>query len=133
MASCSSGGARLGAGSSASSTVSIRSWRARIQATKSLAAKSVASVCIREVLQQPGFQDLYLLLGILEGRLAELEQLRTALVAGECLFERQLAGFHPGDDGLQLGQGGLEAERDIGGSGLIGGRRRTGRGNRLAG
>src|SRR5512145_626527 len=106
MAACRCTGDRSAGGSNASRTCSARAWRACVQRSKSVLLRTA-----REVLKQPGLENLDLLLRILEGRLAELQQLRPALVGPERLLERQLARFHAGDDAFQLRQRGFERQR----------------------
>ena len=69
-----------------------------------------------EGLQHAFFQDLHLLLRVLQRRLAVLQQFGAPLVRGQRLLERQLPAFHRGDDLLELGERGFEA---CGGSGCL--------------
>ncbi len=61
-----------------------------------------------EILQHAAFQNLHLLLGILQLGLAQLEQFRAAFVCRQRLLQRHLAFFHRFNDFFELRQGGLE-------------------------
>ena len=62
----------------------------------------------QNALQHALFQDLDLLLRVLERRLAERDELGPALVRRQRLLQRQLLAFHGRDDALELGEGGFE-------------------------
>jgi hypothetical protein len=64
--------------------------------------------------RQTLFHHLHLLLGVLQRSLAIREQLGTALVHRERFLQRQLAGFHPADKTLELGERGFETARQFG-------------------
>src|SRR4029078_6617015 len=74
-------------------------------------AKSLIRFAGGKLLQKAGLQNLHLLLRVLQGRLTELQELRTALVSSQRLLEWQLARFHLGHDGFELCQSSLEASR----------------------
>src|SRR5689334_9684519 len=100
MAWCSRCGAISGAGSTRCSVVSTL-WRwACDHAEKSIV---VASVVTLEILEDAVLQHLDLLLGVGEGSLAVLEQLRATLVRGQRALERQLPLLHARYDFLELG------------------------------
>src|SRR4249920_1353625 len=109
MAECSRLGAISGAGSMACRAFSMRSCRPSIQPWK-----SVGAVVTVEILEYAGFEDLDLLLGLLQSRLAILQQLGATLVRRQGLLERQLSRFHRGDDVLDFGQRGFKGLRDLG-------------------
>lgn len=83
----------------------MRAWTDAIQA-----GNSVFLFGTRERLQNIGFEDLHLLLGLRELGLAKLRELEAALVRGKGLLEGELPRFHAGDELFQLGQRGFEAE-----------------------
>src|SRR5690349_22749759 len=62
-----------------------------------------------ETLQHVLFEDLDLLLRVLERPLAEFEQLGATLVRSERLLERHLPGFHACYDFFQLSKGRFES------------------------
>ena len=66
-----------------------------------------------ERLQHALFEDLHLLLRVLQRRLAEREQFGSALVGGQRFLQRQLAALHPADDRLELGKRGFETGREF--------------------
>ena len=70
---------------------------------------------MRPGLQLAVFEDLDLLLDRLEARAAELQQLGAAAVAREQVVERELAGFHRGDERSELAQRHLVARGRRGG------------------
>jgi hypothetical protein len=74
----------------------------------------------REILQIVlPVKDAHLLFGVLQGFLAELQQLGAPLVSRQRLLERQLALFHLANDFSQVGERGFE----ILGGGAFGHRR----------
>jgi thiosulfate/3-mercaptopyruvate sulfurtransferase len=88
----------------------MRAWRSSIHFSK-LAAVRFSTL---EVLKTVRLENLYLLLRLLQPCLAELQEFSAALIRSQRLLERELAGFHAGDDGLEFGQRRLEAERPVG-------------------
>src|SRR5258706_15478057 len=109
MAECKRTGATSGPGSTACRTFSMRSCRPSIQLWK-----SVGAVVTVEILECAGLEDLDLLLGLLQSRLAIFEQLCATPVSAQRLLQRQLPRLHRGDDTLDLGQRGLEILRILG-------------------
>src|SRR5665213_2133315 len=93
------------ASSAAASTRSTRCWRSGIHTANSTSGFIALGI---ERLQHAFFEHDHFLLRILEGRLAELQQLGAALVGGERLLQRQLAAFHALDDGFELGERAFE-------------------------
>jgi len=65
----------------------------------------------RKRLQSIGFEHLHLLLCLREFGLAVLRKFQAALVRGQGLLQGELAGFHAGDEFVQLGQRGFETKR----------------------
>src|SRR5882724_3201036 len=109
MAECKRTGATSGPGSTACRTFLMRSCRPSIQLWK-----SVGAVVTVEILECAGLEDLDLLLGLLEPRLAILQQLGAALVCRQGLLERQLPRLHRCDNVLDFSQRGLEGLRVLG-------------------
>ena len=62
-------------------------------------------------MQGAGLENLDLLLNLLQRALTELQQFRATLVRRKRLLERELAGFHRGNDIFKLGERRLEILR----------------------
>lgn len=71
--------------------------------------KLVGVIVGGECAQGAGFEYAYLLLGVLQGALAEMQEFRATFVRGQKLFKGKLPGFHGGDNLLQLTESALES------------------------
>src|SRR5439155_19833583 len=94
--------------SSTAPTRCARSWDQIGKATSGFIAVVRRGTVGSERFEHSLFEDLHLLLSVLESGLTILEQLGASFVSCERIGERQLATLHGRDDGFQLGERGLE-------------------------
>src|SRR4051812_44089171 len=86
----------------------MRRWRSPAQTGHARSGFTAGGAFGLEAFQYALLEYLHLLLGVLEGVLAELQEARSTLVRGQRFVERQLPAFHGGNDLLELRKRGLE-------------------------